>query len=258
MPNQIIAFSVPKIGEEQKNNQDRFESSSDGSLTALADGAGSSLYPSKWAEILVQSFCQDLGNPIARIQRSHQEWLKPAQEQWRQYYLAKLTNPNRKWWEVGSQIKDRGSATFIGLSLPTHPDSEAQKWQAVAIGDSCLFKLERNSENLFAFPLNNSGDFKTTTQCFESLPEYSSFSPQFIEGYCNWGDTFLLASDALAHWLLTDYENQSQEWQKIFELKKIEDFRQAIDRLRQNNLIKNDDTTAVLIKPEFDENDTDP
>lgn len=248
MPNQIIAFSLPKIGEEPKNNQDRFETSSDGRLAALADGAGSSLYPSKWAEILVQFFCQDLNNPIASIRRSHQEWLKPAQEQWRQYYLAKLTNPNRKWWEVGSQIKDRGSATFIGLSLPTDADLEAQTWQAVAIGDSCLFKLEKNSENLFAFPLNNSGDFKTTTRCFESLPEYSSFSPQFIEGSCNCGDTFLLASDALARWLLTDYENQSQEWQKIFELEKIEDFQQTIEQLRQKNLIKNDDTTAVLIK----------
>ncbi len=248
MPNQIFTFSLPKIGETEKNIQDKFNMSPDGSIIALADGAGSSLYPRKWAEILVRHFCADADNPINKIRTSHQEWLKSPQEQWRQYYLAQLTNPNRKWWEKGSQLKNHGSATFLGLNLFNDRDGQAQKWQAVAVGDSCLFKLDKNSDRLTAFPLNNSQDFKSTTPCWSSLPEYPSCVPLFEEGCYSQGDVFLLATDALSQWLLADYEDRSLEWKKIFQLDKMADFVGIIEGLRQKNLIKNDDTTAVLIK----------
>ena len=248
MPHHIFAFSLPKIGETDKNNQDKFSTSPDRSTIALADGAGSSLYPKKWAEILVQSFCADLDNPIAKIRTDHQEWLKSSQEQWRKYYLAKLTNPNKKWWEKGSQLKNCGSATFLGLNLSNNRDRQLTKWEAVVVGDSCLFKLDGNTENLTTFPLNNSQDFKSTTPCWSSLPEYSSCLPLFKEGYYSQGDIFLLATDALSQWILKDYENRSPEWKKIFQLEKMADFVGIIEGLRQKNLIKNDDTTAVLIK----------
>lgn len=248
MSPEILSFSLPKIGEAQKTIQDRFESNPDRSLVALADGAGSSLYPGKWAEILVQSFCYSREDAVAKLRQSYQEWLKPLQEEWRQYYLTKLRSPNRKWWEGGSQIKSHGSATFIGLRLHTLDSIEQRQWQAVAVGDSCLFKLESETQNLLAFPLKNSQAFKGTTQCFESLPEYSSFPPQFEEGAYDERDIFLLATDALAQWILTDYENQGHEWQKMFELEALEDFVSAIAHLRSHNLIKNDDTTVALIK----------
>ena len=248
MPNQILTFSLPKIGETDKNIQDRFNISPDRSTIALADGAGSSLYPRKWAEILVKHFCADLENSIDTILTSHQEWLKLPQEQWREYYLAKLTNPNRKWWEKGSQLKNRGSATFLGLNLSNDRDGQTKTWQAVAVGDSCLFKLDKNTDRLTAFPLNNSQDFKSTTPCWSSLPEYPSCVPLFQEGCYSKGDVFLLATDALSQWILADYENRSPEWKKIFQLEKMADFVGIIEGLRQKNLIKNDDTTAVLIK----------
>ena len=248
MPNQIFAFSLPKIGETDKNIQDRFNISLDDSQIALADGAGSSLYPSKWAEILVEYFCADRENAIDKIRTSHQEWLKSPQEQWREYYLAKLTNPNRPWWQKGSQLKNCGSATFLGLNLSNNNDQQAKKWQAVAVGDSCLFKLDNTTDNLTVFPLNNSQDFKSTTPCWSSLAEYPSGLPLFQEGWYARGDIFLLATDALSHWILADYENRSPEWKKIFQLEKMADFVGIIEGLRQKNLIKNDDTTAVLIK----------
>lgn len=245
---EILSFSLPKIGELEKNIQDRFESSSDGSLVALADGAGSSLYPRKWAEILVKSFCKNQENPIEIIKQSYQEWLQPLQEEWRQYYLEKLSTPNRKWWQGGSQIKSHGSSTLIGLRLENLENGENRQWQAVAVGDSCLFKLEQEKESFLVFPLKNSQEFKGTTRCFESLPEYKSFPPQFEEGSYEQGDIFLLATDALAQWLLADYENQGQEWKKIFELQEEEDFVKIIANLREQKLIKNDDTTVVIIK----------
>ena len=224
MSNEVISFSLPRLGEAEKNIQDRFEISSDGSLAAMADGAGSSLYPGKWADILVKSFCQDSENPIQKIQRSYCQWLKPLQEEWRQYYLAKVLSPNKKWWQGGSTIKDHGSATFIGLRLQNLNNEGKKKWQVVAIGDSCLFKLESEPENLIVFPIKNSKAFKSTTQCFESLPQYQSFSPSFDKGSYQNGDIFLLATDALAQWLLTDYENDGKDWRKVFAIREKKEF----------------------------------
>ncbi len=249
MPNQILAFSIPKIAETEKSNQDSFARSLDGSSIALSDGAGSSLYPRKWAKLLVKAFCSLNNNPIERIGSSYQEWLNPVQEQWRQYYLTKITNPNRKWWETDSQIKKCGFATFLGLTLSNLDVSSTGKWLAVAVGDSCLFKLEKdNNEKLSTFPLGNSRDFKNTAQCWSSLPEYASSPPQFQEGHFERGDVFLLATDALSQWLLADFESHSSEWKKIFELEQQEDFVRIIERLRQEKSLKNDDTTAILIK----------
>lgn len=248
MSYEIRCFSIPKIGELERNIQDRFENSPDGSLVALADGASASLYPQKWAEILVKSFCQSVvENPIESIQRSYEEWLQPSQEKWRQYYLTKLQSPNRKWWQGGSEIKNRGSATFLGLQLQNLKHFAKSQWQAVAVGDTCLFKLEQETGNLLTFPLTAAQEFKGTTFCFESLPEYSSFPPQFTAGWYEHGDIFLLATDALSQWLLADYEAQREDWKKMFQLQQQYDFECFINQLRQQKLIKNDDTTLVLI-----------
>ncbi|MGL5921349.1 hypothetical protein [Chroococcidiopsis sp.] len=254
MSYEIRYFSLPKVGELERNIQDRFENSPDGSLVALADGASTSLYPQKWAEILVKSFCQSVAeNPIESIRRSHEEWLQPSQEIWRQYYLTKLQSPNRKWWQGGSDIKNRGSATFLGLQLQNLELQNLEhyaksQWQAVAVGDTCLFKLEQETRNLLTFPLTAARDFKGTTLCFESLPEYASFPPQFTAGWYECGDIFLLATDALSQWLISDYEAQGEDWKKMFQFQRQQDFDRFINQLRQQKLIKNDDTTLVLIK----------
>jgi serine/threonine protein phosphatase PrpC len=258
MAQQIVAFSLPKIGEAKSTNQDRYDRSNDGRLIALADGAGSSLYPGQWAEILVKSFCQATENPIPAIQQSHHDWLTCPQAEWRRYYLEKLQAPNRKWWQGGSEQKACGFSTFLGLRLDRSrsktQDQQTQhhhhkwQWQAVAIGDSCLFKLDIATQQLSVFPNHTAQTFKRTTQCFASLPEFDSFVPQFIEGECQVGDIFLLATDALSHWLLSDYEQQGDAWQQWFGIKTAKDFARAVTQLRHQQLIQNDDTTLVLLE----------
>jgi serine/threonine protein phosphatase PrpC len=253
MAQQIVAFSLPKIGEAKSTNQDRYDRSQDGSLIALADGAGSSLYPGQWAEILVKSFCQATDNPIPAIQDCHHDWLTCPQAEWRRYYLDKLQAPNRKWWQGGSEQKACGFSTFLGLRLDrrqskTQDHHPKWSWQAVAIGDSCLFKLDVATQQLSVFPNHTAQTFKRTTQCFASLPEFDSFVPQFIEGECQAGDIFLLATDALSHWLLSDYEQQGDAWQQWFGIKTAKDFTRAVTQLRHQQLIQNDDTTLISLQ----------
>ncbi|MEO0947134.1 MAG: protein phosphatase 2C domain-containing protein [Cyanobacteria bacterium J06641_5] len=245
----IFCVSLPKIGESEQSIQDRYASNSSFSAIALADGAGSSLYPKKWAEILVEAFCKATGNPITALRESHLDWLSPLQEQWRQYYLERLQSPKRNWWEGGSQLKSHGSATFLGLWLPTMPAGvEEGYWQAVAVGDSCLFQWDCQGDRLQAFPLQASTSFRRTTQCFASLPDCHSFSPQFTEGLYVHGDRFLLATDALSKWILQNLEAQGEEWKDLFAIETREEFIAIVDRLRHTESIDNDDTTAIIVR----------
>jgi len=246
---QVFCVSLPKIGESEQSIQDRQASDPGLRAIALADGAGSSLYPKKWAEILVDAFCNAAGNPVAPLRESHLDWLAPLQEQWRQYYLERLQAPKRNWWEGGSQLKSHGSATFLGLWLPAMPVGvEEGYWQAVAVGDSCLFQWDCQSDRLQAFPLQASTSFKRTTQCFASLPDRHSFPPQFTEGLYARGDRFLLATDALSKWILHDLENQGETWKELFEIETRAEFVAIVDRLRESKSIDNDDTTAVIVR----------
>ena len=246
---QLSSFSLPKIGESAQSNQDRYASDATVSAIALSDGAGSSLYPKKWAEILVNAFCNDRDNPIEPIRDSHRDWLSPLQAQWREYYLERLRAPQRNWWEGGSQLKSHGSATFLGLWLPPMPIGiEGGCWQAVAVGDSCLFQWEHQSDRLRSFPLEASANFKRTTPCFASLPEHESATPQFAEGLYARGDRFLLATDALAKWILFDRERQGCRWKELFDLETDAEFSTTIASLRDAKAIGNDDTTAIVLR----------
>ncbi len=251
MSNEVVCFSIPKIDEAEKDIQDTFciSSSRAFSLAAIADGAASSLYPRKWADIVVQAFCCQPEISIEHISKSSQDWLRPLQENWRQYYLSKVSGSRkRNWWEAGSETKDHGYATFVGLRIQ-HPTSAGErKWEAVAVGDSCLFKIDRKNSKLKTFPLEKSSDFKSVAKCVHSLPEYSSFSPSFIKGLYKEGDIFLLATDALAQWIFKDSSRNGDRWKQIIELTTPEDFVSFINHLRQDNLIKNDDTTLARIK----------
>jgi hypothetical protein len=249
VPN-IYTFTLPKIGEAQSSNQDRFDQSQteNADLIALADGAGASLYPGQWAERLVKAFCQSSENPIPALQESYSDWLAAPQAQWRQYYLERLKSPSRKWWQGGSEQKACGFSTFIGLRLERLiPESQLKsRWQAVAVGDSCLFQWAASTQQLITFPCKTAQSFRTTTQCFASLPEYPSCAPTFTEGDYQLGDLFLLATDALSRRLLCEYEQENAAWKQWFRIKTYQDFSESVAELRQKQLIQNDDTTMVL------------
>jgi hypothetical protein len=68
-----------------------------------------------------------------------------------------------------------------------------------------------------------------------------------IEGDCQPGDTFFLATDALAQWVLAQHEAGVKPWATLCELKADEDFASFIAQLRQQRSIRNDDTTLLSV-----------
>lgn len=251
---QCFTFSLPKINEQDQDIQDACCVSPDQSLIAIADGASTSYLPKAWADILVKHFCNSSDNDrnISTIHQHWKQWLEPCQQQWG-YYQNKKANSSPQWYQKPSPNKYFASATFIGLKLQPIRQNE-NIWEAVAIGDSCLFHLRKNISNtpeiIHHFPIDNSDEFETTTECFHSMKisENQLFEPKYTSGHYQVGDIFLLATDALAKYILKNIEDQRDQWQHFFAVKTQQDFKQLIEELRADQQIENDDTTLIICK----------
>lgn len=245
---EIVTFTLPKIKENPEDIQDAFYFSDDRTMVAIADGASSSLYPRTWADILVKKFCEYSGNSIQEIYKNWQQWLKPLQHEWFQYYQAIQQDATVEWYRKATQNKNFGSSTFVGLKLHTPDQGGNTYWECLAIGDSCLFQVKANSKEIIPFPMTRYEDFSSVTDAVHSLSQYKSPPPLFCNGYYDKNDIFLLATDALAEWILKDLESQGKRWVKLLTLSDQEEFAKLIENLRSDKLIENDDTTFLRLK----------
>ncbi|NJS16936.1 MAG: hypothetical protein HC787_09040 [Nostocaceae cyanobacterium CSU_2_110] len=238
---------MPKVGEQKSDIEDACSFSSDRSLVAIADGTSTSFLAGEWAKLLVAHFCSPNESSIFEIRERWEEWLRPVQQEWRKLYLNIKTDKTIPWNAKGGD-KAHGSATFVGLKLQPPNQGGEKIWEALAVGDSCLFQVNANSKDLTAFPITDFQKFTTVTKCFHSLPDYKSHQPCYNKGSYNPGDTFLLSTDALAEWILRDYSIEgSQRWQKLISVNE-EEFINLINQLRGDKLIKDDDTTLLRLK----------
>jgi hypothetical protein len=242
---------MPKAKENDEDIQDSCNWNEDGTLAAIADGTATSYFSKEWADLLVKHFCSDESS-IERIVSDNRGWLKAPQEEWRSFSLN-IQQDNSAAWNIKATInRDCGDATFLGVKfcLP-EADSIEGKWRAVAVGDSCLFQITTNHK-ISAIPIKKSQDFKSTSQVIRSLPEKASASFTLFpyETYTK-GDTFLLATDELAKWILRDWEDGNNQWKKLLTISDKDDFRLFVEHLRSKKLIANDDTTLCIIKIDF-------
>src|SRR5262249_61547162 len=78
--------------------------------------------------------------------------------------------PPRPWYMEEALSRGGAFAPFLGLVLEPNPDGPAPwKWQAHAVGDSCLF-LVRRGEPVLSFPLAHSAEFGSTPRLVGSRP----------------------------------------------------------------------------------------
>ena len=117
-------------------------------------------------------------------------------------------------------MREGAFATFLGLVVKEKNDllcDERRHWQAVAIGDSCLFhvragRLER------AFPIECSGDFGNTPWLVGSrVPPCDALAQREVraEGDCCTDDRLWLMTDALAKWFLEEHEAKARPWETL-------------------------------------------
>ena len=115
-------------------------------------------------------------------------------------------------------------AAFLGIVLKNSPRPlgegpgvRAYLWQAIAVGDTCLFHT-RDSALLRAFPLDRSVAFGNRPQLVGSrMPAAAVEKRQRLwsDGCGQSGDRLWAMTDALAKWCLTEHEAGGNPWREL-------------------------------------------
>ena len=212
---------------------------------ALSDGASEAAFARLWAQILVNDFVAR--PPVAEGPDPGylQGWLAPCQEAWNQ-----SIHWDRIPWHGEAKTRAGSLATFLGLKITRPPGSRRDlKWQALAVGDSCLFVV-RQDELKVSFPLDDAGQFNNAPFLLCSNPAGNRRvweSVRQVGGSCRPGDVFILASDALACWFLAKKADGEKPWETLLTLDSS-GWDSWVGDQRQGGLMGNDDTTLVIFK----------
>ena len=244
-------FHVPKRGNAEAEYEDACYPERDvtrqlGAFRcAVADGASESAFSGLWAQLLVRSF----GKRKLRLY-----WLRHLFER------AIQTKPVP--WYLEKKIKNGAHAAFLGLSIRDghyngngNGSGEADRsWRALAVGDSCIFHV-RDDELLTVGPVDKAELFDNSPYLIatkaKDLIRRNAQHVSLMNGDWEPGDTFYLATDALAQWLLSELESGRPPWPYLRDLCADEDatlYPRLIEELRSSQGLHNDDTTLLQVE----------
>ncbi len=177
--------------------------------------------------------------------------MKPIQDTWHTTVTDKVRE-HPKFFLVNSlSSMEPATSTFIGLEF----DKDRGRWRAMITGDSCLFHI--GACGFKSYVIAKSADFTSRPEVFASYEKDNHSEPTFVKGDAMHGDTFILATDALAKWIL-EHEETGMADAAFSNLKQIQNetqFNEFIACARSNEDIRlvNDDVTLMLISVEPDQ-----
>ncbi len=210
---------------------------------ALADGASESAFARDWAQILARDFVERAPDLTNTESAGLEDWLAPSQERWHQGIPW-----SRIPWHGEAKTRAGALSTLLGLNFSRIPGSPlGLYWQAVAVGDSCLFWV-RQAELLLSFPLDDAGQFNNTPALLCSNPGNNGRLEDMVrrtEGTFQPGDLIILASDALAGWFLAQHAAGGKPWETLLQVGPAQ-WESWVQSQREAGALHNDDTTLII------------
>ena len=248
-------FAVPKPGNTAEQYEDACAEDPPAGRYAIADGASDSVFAGVWARLLVEHLLTGLPEPGGPA--AWHAWLRPVQERWgATAHAASLP------WYVAAKVREGAFATCLGLQLHPPPHrGAAGRWTAMAVGDCCLFHVQMAGSNgvvpdpspaARGFPCATPEDFNQHPLALSSSPHRNEVVwPQVATTGGAWrpGDTFILATDALALWIIRAVAPE-QAWHRLLSLSEAADdagFQQLVAELRDGGAVRDDDLTLLLL-----------
>jgi len=243
----VRGCSVQKAGNHPDENEDSFHprhvvhAEARYLRVAIADGATESSYSREWAEELVRGYGRGR-LPPARFDSG----LGRLQNRWQ----ARVGNRPLPWY-AQEKLRQGAFSTLVGLTIAGDPSRGAGgHWAAMAAGDSCLFHL-RAGRIERSFPMVNADDFSNHPALLPSRREgHGTASALTVCAHGMWqpGDIFLLATDALAHWVLRSAARPTRVLGGLMSAMSSDgEFHSWVTGLRTSGKLRNDDVTAVVV-----------
>lgn len=214
---------------------------------AVADGATECSFAADWADMLVKCYVEqqfrDIQDLCVKVESLSKDWQRNI-------------DSKQLMWFAEEKARLGAFSTLLGLEI--FPDASEKAncggWNAIAVGDSCLFQIRDNLLEL-AFPIQQSSGFNNSPILISSrLEKNKGHWDKALVGTGNWqaGDLFFLATDALAAWFIGEYELDRFPWEVLIRF--IDDnecdksFESWVNEMRASSLMKNDDITCLIIK----------
>ena len=240
------SFITHKEAETPEDCQDACAQNDGKGRYAIADGVTRSFFPQEWATLLVKHFCESADWSLAKT--DWQDWIAPIQQKWYEQIEEKVSERNLFYLTNSFNTREPAASTFIGIEF----NKDNTEWKAMIVGDSCL--LHQNDSGFKSYLIEDSARFTNNPGFFASFAKDNHSEPTFIHGNANPGDTFILATDALAKWIL-EHEETGKLDAALDRLKAIrmdEEFYQFVHKARHDEAIRlvNDDVTLMLISVE--------
>lgn len=224
------AFWAPKAGQEAADYEDAHAvRAGDGPVrAAVADGATESAFARPWAEALVEGYVRG-GVSGAEALAAHLPAWRRAWEEAVRPRLAGLP------WYAAAKADEGAFAALLGLAV-----DPGGAWHALSVGDACLFHL-RDEEVLASWPFEDADAFTNRPALLATRPDVSA--PPVAERAGRWrsGDAFLLATDALAAWLLRTDPADARMWDAAR-------FEARVAEGRADGTLRNDDITLLVLE----------
>ena len=244
-------FSTPKAGNRAEECEDDsrvvYPVGKYGLNTAriaVSDGASESAFAKSWAGILTEAFVRRPPDLSDLSGSTLEEWLVLGQQEW-----DKKVPWDRIPWHGEAKARAGALATLLGLTVG--PDKSGHMfWRAIAVGDSCLFVI-RNDELVVSFPLEDATQFNNTPGLICSNPDNNRELFEWVrlgQGKFKAGDLFIMASDALACWILERSNSEDRPWDTLRELGSQENWLGWVQAQRRDRSLKNDDTTLIIVE----------
>lgn len=243
----IQAFSSPKQGNRDRENEDAVAFDNREGWLAVADGATEASYSREWAEILAESLTpgtsmadrvletllpsRRLGSLVANLQ---QRWY--AQVPWER--LEDLG------WLFVEKAQQGAMATFLAVRI------EDQRWTAMGIGDCNLFIVSPDKGVRLSVPAQTAAEFGTSPSLVPSMPgpmvKRALQSLWRKTGKWKPMEHMIVCTDAVAAYLLYAAQDDTSLLDSLFAVQTTEEFFDWVNRARADGM-RNDDATVAIV-----------
>ena len=227
------AFWMPKAGHREREYEDAFAVQPERALpfyAAIADGATETAFARLWARRLAEGFVTDRPRNADTFANRLPQW----QAGWTSDVGARSAALP---WYAAAKAEEGAFAALLGLAL--YPGAS---WHALAIGDGCLFHLRGGHLVGRPWPVETAGAFGHHPSLVPSRPGPVA-AAQTLSGTWQRGDAFLMATDALAAWLMQTGPAAALHLTPST-------FGEIVQQARDVRQMRNDDVTLVLLKIE--------
>lgn len=225
----VVVRSIPKIDRKPDENEDSVAEHRHAGRFAISDGASTSARSEVWSRLLTDTFASG-ADPLDPhlLAELRQRW-------WKLVFDQSLA------WYAQAKLARGSAATFVGLHILDGT------YHVTAVGDSCVFHV-RKDELILAAPLDRWNQFSRFPALVSTHLDAAPLGGELWQGGGEYqaGDTFVLATDAVAKHLLRVHEERGVILPISEESSSDAQFIDFVHRERGRGL-DNDDTTVCVV-----------